>query len=606
MGTSIHSLYAVTFLFVEANLLKIRLKSLFNSLFYTSISGFIIAYTLFSILAVIILGNLVIAVTQNTIEKKISESELNVLSESGDKLNLVFNELRGVMDSIYTNRDIQKVLEQSEDRLTLERNINSFFIKIRTSYSWMINEIYIFSLDGYSLTYSTRSAPPGYINLDMLKEEEFYENIMQRDGKIHLINGENTSIPSVKDKFMMVRFLPNTSYSQAAGILVVTFNKNSLLNPYKSLLNGNSSLYIGDDNGKLIAGPDKDLKYTEAVSQKGNEEKGFFFDTIEKEDSIILFHRVKETNLYLIRILKTENLFSFKKIIVFLLLVFIALVAIISVIFYLYVFLRIYRPIDRIINSMRIVESGNFVVADLDIERADEIGMLNRGFVTMVKNLDGLFLRIKEEQEQKRKAEIQMLQAQINPHFLYNTLSTIRCMVDMDRRHDAHSMIISLVKLLKNTLRFYDRFITIEEELNTLKAYLYIQLKRYNSFAVDYEIEPEAMKCRIPRLILQPILENSIKHGFQYMEDGGKINISIRIEDNIVIVKISDNGCGISKKRLQEINSNLNQRSEQSIGINNVHQRIRLLYGDRFGIKVDSPPGGGVVTALSFPYEEGV
>lgn len=585
---------------------KIKLNSLLSSLFYTSISRFIIIYTLFSILAVTILGYFIISVTQSTIEQKISESELNVLSESGDKLNLVFNELRGVTDRIYSNRDIQKVLEQSDNILTLEKNINDYFMKIRTSYSWMINEIYVFSLNGYSLMYSTRSAPPGYIDLDMLKKEVFYSNIMRRDGKIHLINGANTSISSVKDKFMMIRFLPNTSYSQVSGILVVTFNKDSLLNPYKALVNDNSSLYIGDDNGKMVAGPDRNLKLTEIISKKNNEEKGYFFDTIEKEDSIILFHRVKQTNLYLIRVLKTENLFGFKKIIVILLSIFIAIVILFSVIFYLYVFLRIYKPINRIVQDMGIVESGNFVVADLDVDREDEIGMLNRGFVNMVKNLDSLFLRIKDEQAQKRKAEIQMLQSQINPHFLYNTLSTIRCMVDMDRKQEAHKMIISLVKLLKNTLRFYDKFITIEEELNTLKAYLYIQLRRYDNFTFEYDVEPEAIKCKIPRLILQPIVENSITHGFKYMEHGGIINILIRIVGNIVEVKISDNGRGINQKQLQEINLNLNTRSDQSIGINNVHQRIRLLYGNSFGITVDSPPEGGLTTVLRFPYEEGV
>lgn len=274
----------------------------------------------------------------------------------------------------------------------------------------------------------------------------------------------------------------------------------------------------------------------------------------------------------------------------------------------------IIRPVRRLYKYMRRVESGDFSGRIL-VESKDEIGMLVHGFNTMATRLQGLMdeiyfskLRETELALRHREMELKALQSQINPHFLYNTLETIRGMALEHSLDGISSIASSMGHLLRYNLKNKEQTVTVEEELRYAEIYMRIQKYRFEDRLV-YEINiPDwAQQQLILKFSLQPIVENSIIHAMEPALGILKIVISAiwNSEDNSIIVRIQDTGMGICEQKLQNIRYNLEQKDVTTdgtnIGIINVHRRIRLLFGECYGISVESQVGQGVVVDIKLP-----
>ena len=225
---------------------------------------------------------------------------------------------------------------------------------------------------------------------------------------------------------------------------------------------------------------------------------------------------------------------------------------------------------------------------------SDELGNLGRSFNIMVERIDRLITSVKKEERLKRKAEIDFLQAQINPHFIYNTLSSIRCLVSMGENKEAEEMIYQFSKLLRSTLSRTEEFTTIEQEMQLIQIYGELQKIRYpDSFELTFDIEEDVKQIKIPVLLVQPIVENAIFHG------GGDfvtILISAYREENDLKIVIRDNGCGMTKEQIQ---TSMNQEGHMNkVGLKNVDDRIKIIYGEKYGLCIQSRKGGGTEVTL--------
>ncbi|MBP1963251.1 sensor histidine kinase [Paenibacillus aceris] len=274
----------------------------------------------------------------------------------------------------------------------------------------------------------------------------------------------------------------------------------------------------------------------------------------------------------------------------------------------------IVRPVRRLYQYMRRVESGDFT-GHIVVESKDEIGMLVHGFNTMVSRLQGLmdeiyFSKLRETELALRHREIELkaLQSQMNPHFLYNTLETIRGMALEHSQDDISSITSSMARLLRYNLKNKGQKVALEEEMRYAEIYLRIQKYRFEHRLV-YEMNiPEWAKQQlVPKFSIQPVVENSIIHGIEPVLSTIKITISAirNMEDNSFIVRIQDTGVGISEQTLQNIRRSLEQRDAMedgtNIGIINVHRRIRLLFGECYGISIESKVEHGVVVDIKLP-----
>lgn len=250
-------------------------------------------------------------------------------------------------------------------------------------------------------------------------------------------------------------------------------------------------------------------------------------------------------------------------------------------------------PLNSLIWGMERVHGGELDY-QLPVAGKRELQELIEHFNTMTGHLRALLQQNEAEQREKYQAQIQALQAQINPHFLTNTLNSIRVIAMTSHFDNIRDMTQALIDILETTLQDPEHFHTLGKEMEVLKSYAYLmQVRHFNFFEVDYEIPEEMLEYKVPRLILQPLLENSILHGFQGIDHKGQVVLSAAIEDGNLLLCVEDNGRGMPAQRIREVLSGQVKQNDKrdSVGIYNVHRRLQLNYGEAYGITIQSEEG---------------
>ncbi len=261
------------------------------------------------------------------------------------------------------------------------------------------------------------------------------------------------------------------------------------------------------------------------------------------------------------------------------------------------------RPVMRLVNFMKMVEGGDFKVSIRE-ERRDEFGALYTGFNDMVGRIDVLIRELYQEKLLKREYELKYLQKLINPHFLYNTLDTIRWLAEANRMADVSSLTLVLSKLYRATFSSGKDFITVNESILSIENYLYIHKVRCGDmFNYEIRVEEQAKGYLILNLVLQPLVENALIHGIQKRESGGglvKINACMR--GNRIRVHVYDNGPGIRAEKLRLIRANMKAENEANdSGLKIVNRRIMLFYGEKYALRLRSSCSLGTCVSFSFP-----
>lgn len=258
---------------------------------------------------------------------------------------------------------------------------------------------------------------------------------------------------------------------------------------------------------------------------------------------------------------------------------------------------RITKRIRSLVKRMKIVGEGNFHMVESQ-DSNDEIGVIIRNFNMMTVSLNNLFyenvetkLQLKDITIKKREAELHALQSQIHPHFLFNTLESIRMKLQKNNQ-DAANMILNLSKILRNSLNWKSDIITLSEEIDLVRSYLEIQRYRFKE-KLQYHIEvpDELLSYMIPKLIIQPLVENAIKHGIEKKWGGGTVTISISIKEEYLYIHVEDNGAGMDARTVDHIRNNLQSKSTMTnyrIGIKNVYDRISLHCGTDSHLDIQS------------------
>ena len=234
-----------------------------------------------------------------------------------------------------------------------------------------------------------------------------------------------------------------------------------------------------------------------------------------------------------------------------------------------------------------------------------EIYSLSKSYNEMTQEIKNLMKKVVEEQKNQRKSELKALQNQINPHFLYNTLDSIVWMIQEDQKEDAQNMIIALAKLFRISISRGNNIIPVKNEIEHVKNYLYIQSMRYkDAFTYKINVDEECYKYKVMKLILQPIVENSIYHGLKNRVDDGLIEIDGHMEGTNLILTITDNGYGISPEKIQDLYEKFNNPDlNDGVGLKNVYQRLRLYYGENSYLKIDSVEDEYTRIIISIPVE---
>jgi two-component system sensor histidine kinase YesM len=266
------------------------------------------------------------------------------------------------------------------------------------------------------------------------------------------------------------------------------------------------------------------------------------------------------------------------------------------------------RPLKKLMKSFRKLQEGDFGTR-VEVKGEDEFAKIGRTFNTMVANIKSLIEQKYEMNILRKQAELESLQSQINPHFLFNTLNSIKAVIDKkDYRHSS-IMVESLSDIFRYSLNRGRHIIKFSEELEHVKKYLYIQQCRFTDrYEVYYDIDEDVLDYNILRLTLQPIVENALYHGLSPKRGKGELKIAAKTFNDKYYIYISDNGVGIPREELIQINTLLdnnpdthNSLTPEKLGIYNVNARVKLHFGNDYGLRIYSCPGSGTTVRITLP-----
>ena len=248
----------------------------------------------------------------------------------------------------------------------------------------------------------------------------------------------------------------------------------------------------------------------------------------------------------------------------------------------------------------------NAPLPPLPATSALEIRQLSNSFSHMHDHIQQLIQQLQQEEKQKQQAELRALQAQINPHFLYNTLDTIAWKAMDHNATEVSDMITALSRFFQLSLSDGNDFVSLNDELEHAYHYLFIQQIRYSD-RLDYtlEMDPELGECRVPKLILQPLIENALYHGIKPLRRRGEITVRIESSEQFLLLTVSDNGVGLSPERCAHLNHSLQTKdSSCGYGLYNIAERLRLTYGSSACLQLKSAPDHGTIVSIQIPREE--
>ena len=262
------------------------------------------------------------------------------------------------------------------------------------------------------------------------------------------------------------------------------------------------------------------------------------------------------------------------------------------------------RPIQVLAQAAGRISEGD-LDARADVDSRDEIAVLADRFNDMAGNIQTLVVKVREDEQKMRKADLRLLQEQINPHFLYNTLDNIVWLIEGNEPDEAVEMVVTLSEFFRLVLSKGKEFITIRQEEQHISSYLQIQGKRYHDI-LDYHIyiDPEIYEYQIPKLTLQPLVENALYHGIKYKRSRGMIEITGTKEGENLYLTVADDGVGMDEDELKKLEKEISRpckETESGFGLANVNERIRMYFGSEYGMKIWSEKGSGTRITIEIP-----
>lgn len=368
--------------------------------------------------------------------------------------------------------------------------------------------------------------------------------------------------------------------------------------------------FVMNSEGDLVYHPQKQLVEMGAVKELNSQiaglSDGSYTEKFNKEDYSVIIKTVGYTGWKIVGVMPASGLAlsNVKSTIFFIALIMLFITALVLI--NTYISARVSRPLLMLEKAVKQLADGN-LDADIPTVGFFEVLHLEKGIQKMAVQIKQLMHDMVKQEQGKRKSELDALQSQINPHFLYNTLDIIVWMIENRREDDAVRAVTALARLFRISLAKGKAIIPVRDELEHIRNYLMIQEMRYkNKFVYTIEGAPEALNLATTKLILQPLVENAIYHGMEFMDGDGEIDIRAKVEGGTLIFTISDNGPGMPPETAMALSNGDIAPSKRGsgIGVRNVLGRIKLTYGEEYGLFVHSEPDCGTKITLCLPAKE--
>jgi two-component system, sensor histidine kinase YesM len=555
----------------------------------------------------------------DTISNLTKSSTMQLDYQLSEKIQSIFDEtskfvLIGNSDSVYT------FLTSNQKTSYEEKIIKDLFKLYRSGYKYnsSIRDVYIISSAGKEI-----SEKKGVLTLEKARFESnpIYNQLLTDPGKVQMVENFTSEYGSYKNNSNIVsigKIILDHNNKKIIGAIIIDFDTSVMEDICNEMKIGKHGFfYILNSENQIVFYPPfqfvdhvEDYNWHEIFKYK----EGSVIRKLGGSKSLIVYKTTSSLSLGwkivgevpLNDIMK--DAYRVRNITILLIL----LSIILSIMVFIYLTGTITKPLINLKDKMKQAEEGNLEVRAY-CSSNDEISDLGNSFNKMIQEIEILLEKSIEEQEYLKKAELKALQAQINPHFLYNTLDAIIWMAEGNDKEKIIELVSALSGFFRIGLSRGNDWITVEREIEHSTNYLTIQKTRYGDI-LDYEIDvdSEIFDYKILKLIIQPVIENAIYHGIKNKREGGKIKVNGRRENEELIFEIIDSGVGLTPEKLDQIRKCLegqgeplanNNSIDKGFGLINVNERIRLYYGKQYGITIDSEYGKGSSVKIIIPVE---
>ncbi|EMS70648.1 integral membrane sensor signal transduction histidine kinase [Ruminiclostridium cellobioparum subsp. termitidis CT1112] len=556
------------------------------------------------IIPLLIVGGLSYIKSTSIIKERVSQSNFNTVKQIANNINFVFTDLQNSSVYLWQNKEFMgylklpenEVLNSENKLLSAQNSVNNFIVFKSNIYS-----IYVKGFNG--LVFDSASA----------------ENTItgKQEGQLYALRGESMLISDMVKNYdnsrtaviSLLRLLKDLDdLSSNLAIIKLNISEEEISKIYQSKMLGTKGDYfIIDENETIISAMDKQKLGTKLDTKYNNPkmysaQSGYFNSVIDKHNFLVTYINLSRPGWKLINLVPLDQLSDDTKIIRSITVYGVLISLALCLLLILFFSLKVLSPLKQIRRYMKYIENENFNVS-INVKGNDEISLLGKSFNKMSKKLNELINEVYTVQIKQKEAELKALQAQINPHFLYNTLDTIYWMCRMENAVESSYLIQALSRLFRLSLNSGNEFTTVRHEIDHLDNYITIQEKRFEELIrFKINVSDEVLGCKVVKLVLQPLVENAIYHGIEKKGSQGTISVSVLREGNDVVYIIQDDGAGADEEELTKLLEKV-EKNNRGFGIKNVNDRIKLYFGNEYGIKFSSSYENGTTVTVRQPFD---
>ncbi|MDP4095893.1 histidine kinase [Paenibacillus sp. P96] len=539
-------------------------------------------------------------------EEKAKLTGMNILRQLDTQLQLMVKDVESMSIFLIGDEDVQQYLRASRGNVVLRTSIIVFLTNLVFSKDYIANISIIPDDNKEVISYSSK--PFEGLSFTLPENGPFSEGELPE--KVWSIPSNEKGSNPAGNTITLTRPIRSTYTYMPLGYLTISLNQ-SVISRYlrQSGMEGDGYVLLLDGDNRIIAGQEQvpgarslaalfpGIHLPEAPSGflnygKGSDRKTLMYYKMPNTDWVLLgvipFAQYSSENQYLLRLTALV----------------IAAAAFIIAAILLFLISSITKPLHRLTVFLK---QGN-LEAKLPVPSTDEIGQLIISYNRLSRRIRRLTAQVKENEARKKEADLLALQAQINPHFLYNTLASVHWMALMNRDNGIASMVDSLSSFLRFSLNQGEEFCEVQQEIAHVESYIQIQSIRYpDQFTVDFRVDPDCLHKKTLKLLLQPLIENAILHGVLQTGEQGRISIRVRSSGSGMVFTVQDNGVGMSPHVLRQLHSSLTltrrpRSGSGSYGLRNVHSRLTMHYSGNEGLQVQSAEGRGTKISFTIPY----
>lgn len=547
----------------------------------------------------------------DVLKEKEIQYNITVSNKTKEQFDFIIDLTNRTLNSFIQNDSLQNLLHSEapnqEDEATQEEKQSATTLLNNTlELQSFIHSIHVLGIN--DLTLSTHNAildPEGYA---FYREYLSYaRNNYSRKGTWSTLHNANTS-PSYTVKVLSYTHpVYDKNSHRFLGVIIINLDYEVLQKMFfaTSIQLNDRAIIVNSEGEILFNYPhfiDFHSIFTDYPELLQNRTMQFNAKVFGKEN-LIVSETIDLADLKLVRIIPADTMTKDLNNIVTSTKSILILCIMICIFYAIWLTTTITRPLKVLTEACNRIEQSD-LSARVQIRTKDEFGLLGKTFNLMMEQLSRNFERELTEQKRKSEIQFQLLQAQINPHFLYNTLDSIKWMAVMQDVNNIAEMSTALIHLLKYNLQQSDASATLKEELESVKNYITIQKFRYgDTFTYTTDISDDTLDCCVLRFILQPLVENCIIHGFDDIDSSYRIHIAAFIQNDCLHIRVIDNGNGMNQEERSKVNLGVSKQKGKfsNIGTQNIRERIKLYFGDDYNLVYDSEPNVVTVAELILP-----